>query len=126
MIIEGVFSTLVAQPLDPPCRAIGYRYTYRTYVFEVSQGIALYPPKFVLSLPRGEGGRGYRSSSCALEGIALYGGIAEIVSPSTVQSATKFSTETTIKIKHFRRGTQSNGGNTILGATIVDGKAAAS
>ena len=30
----------MAQPLDPPCRAIGYSYTYRTY----AQGIALYPP----------------------------------------------------------------------------------
>ena len=35
-----------AQPLDPPCRTIGYRCTCRTYVFQVSQGIALYiiPP----------------------------------------------------------------------------------
>ena len=36
---------LVAQLLDPPYRAIGYRYTYHTYVFQVSQGITLYPPK---------------------------------------------------------------------------------
>ena len=43
-------------------------------VFQVSsQGIALQP--------RGGGGRGYRSSSCPLEGIALCGGVAEIVSP---------------------------------------------
>ena len=28
----------------PPYRAIGYSYTYRIYVFQVSQGIALYPP----------------------------------------------------------------------------------
>ena len=34
---------LVAQPLDPPYRARGYRSTYRTYVFQVLQGIALYP-----------------------------------------------------------------------------------
>ena len=36
--------------------------------------------KFALSQPKGEGGREYRSSSCLLEGIELYGGIAEIVS----------------------------------------------
>ena len=48
-------------------------------------GIAKYraiPPKFALSQPRGGGGRGYRGSSCPLEGIALYGVIAEIVSKS--------------------------------------------
>ena len=48
-----------------------------------------YTPKFVLSQPRGEGGRGYRRSSCPLEGIALYGGIAEIVSPIAVSWAAK-------------------------------------
>ena len=73
---------LVVQPLDPPYRAIGFCYTYRTYVFQVSQGIVLYPLKLALSQPRGEGGRGYRSSSCFREGIARKrGGIAEIVSP---------------------------------------------
>ena len=36
---------LVTQHFDPPPhRAIGYSYTYRIYVFQVSQGIALYPP----------------------------------------------------------------------------------
>ena len=54
---------LLVQPLDPPpYRAIGYSYTYRTYVFQVSQGIALYPP----NLPyrsRGEG---------VAEGIAVW------------------------------------------------------
>ena len=44
--------------------------------FRVSQGIALYPPKFVLLQPEGGGGRRYRSSSCPLKGITLYGGIA--------------------------------------------------
>ena len=47
-------------------------------------GIALYPPKFALSQPRGGCSKGYRNSSCPLEGIALYGGIAEIVSPIAV------------------------------------------
>ena len=45
--------SLVAQPLDPPYSAMGYSYTCRTYVFQVSQGIALYPPKLALSQPRG-------------------------------------------------------------------------
>ena len=39
-------------------------------------GIARYravPPKTALSQRRGEGGRGYRSSSCPLEGIAIRG-----------------------------------------------------
>ena len=67
-----------------PHRAIGYRYTCRPYDFQVSQGIALY-----LSQSRGDGGRGYRSSSCPLEGIALCGGVAEIVSPIAVQWATE-------------------------------------
>ena len=44
----------------------GYSYTYRTYVLQVSQGIALYPPQFALSQSRGGGGRGYRSSSYRL------------------------------------------------------------
>ena len=35
---------LVAQPLDPPCSAIGYRYTISPVILQVSQGIALYPP----------------------------------------------------------------------------------
>ena len=58
----------------PPYRARGHRNTNRTYVFQVSQGIALDTPP---DLP-------YRSSSCPLEGIALCGGIAEIVSPIAV------------------------------------------
>ena len=68
---------LVAQRCHPPYRAIGYSYTYRTYVFQVSQGIALNPPRFALSQPRGGGGRGYRSSSCPLQGIALHGGVTD-------------------------------------------------
>ena len=40
---------LVAQHCDPPYRAIGYSYTYRIYVFRVSQGIALYPPLWGVS-----------------------------------------------------------------------------
>ena len=46
------------------------------------------PPEFALWRPRGGGGRGYRSSSCPLESIALYRGITEIVSPIAVSWAT--------------------------------------
>ena len=42
----------------PPYSAIGYSHTYCTYVFQVSQGVVLYPPKFALSQPRGGGGQG--------------------------------------------------------------------
>ena len=79
---------LVAQPLDPPYRATGYRYTYRTYVFQVLQGMPLYPLKLALSQLRGEGSRKYRSSSGPLKGIAV-GGIAEIISPIAAELATK-------------------------------------
>ena len=65
----------------PPYRAIGFSYTYRTYVFQVSQGIALYRP----NLPyrsRGEGVAGGIAAQAALWGISRYtGGILEIVSP---------------------------------------------
>ena len=46
----------------PPYRPIGYRYIYRTYVFQVSQGIALYPPKIspIAAEGRGPSG-GYRA-----------------------------------------------------------------
>ena len=63
------------QPLDP--RAIGYRYTYRTYVFHPAR-VSRYTPEIC---PIAAEGRGYRSSSCPLEGTALYRGIAEIASP---------------------------------------------
>ena len=73
---------LVAQPLDPPYRFTGHRYTYPTYVFQVSQGIVL-DPKFALS-PRG-GEQGVSQLKLPpLEGMALYEGIAEIVSPIAV------------------------------------------
>ena len=81
---------LVAQLFDPPYCARGYRYTYRTYVVQVSQGTRYTPPSLPhRSLGPGGGGRGCRSSSCPLEGIALSGGIAEIVSPIAVEWATK-------------------------------------
>ena len=79
----------MAQPLDPPYRAIGYSYTYRTYVFQVSQGIALYPPKFALSLPRGGGGRGVSQLKLPSGGYRAIWGIAEIVSPIAAERATK-------------------------------------
>ena len=72
---------LSGQTARPPYRAIGYRYTYRTYVFQVSQGIALYPLKLALSQPRGEGGSscpgyraigGYRWDSIAYRGLMAH------------------------------------------------------
>ena len=48
--------SLVAQPLDPPYRAIGNRYTYRTCVFQVPQGITLYPPPPQICPIAAEGG----------------------------------------------------------------------
>ena len=74
----------MAQPLDPPYRAIGYSYiyraighsyTYRACVFQVSQGIALYPSRFALSQPGGGGGRGCRSLGCPL-GVSRYTGVS--------------------------------------------------
>ena len=65
-----------------PHRAIWVSLCLSHLCFQVSQGIALYPlQQFAISQPRGGGNKGYRSSSCPLEGIALYGRIAEIVSP---------------------------------------------
>ena len=58
---------------------------YPPFVFQISQGIVLCPPKFAPSRPKGEKGRGYRSSSCSLEDIPLQGGIAAIVLPMAVQ-----------------------------------------
>ena len=59
-------AALVAQPLDPPYRATRHRHTYRTYVFQVLQGIAPCPPKFALSQP--EGGGWQRTSQLELPG----------------------------------------------------------
>ena len=42
-------TTLVAQPLDPsPYSTIGCRYTISPFTFQVSRGIALYPPPISL------------------------------------------------------------------------------
>ena len=73
----------------PPIALVGYSYTYRTYVFQVSQGIALYPPPpkkkhLPLSQPRGGGWQGVSQLKLHSGGIALYRGIAEIVSPIAV------------------------------------------
>ena len=51
--------------------------------------VSRYTLQICLSQPRKACGKGYRSSSCPLEGIALYGGIAEIVSSIAVNWATK-------------------------------------
>ena len=59
----------MVQPLDPPYRAIGYSSSYRTYVFQVSQGITLYPLKLAPSQPRGEGGRGHHAQAARGGGV---------------------------------------------------------
>ena len=38
---------IVAQLLDLPYCTLWHRYTYRTYVFQASQGMALYPPNLL-------------------------------------------------------------------------------
>ena len=78
---------LVAQPLDPPIALQGIATTIAPLFFRYRRVSHYTPPN--LSHPKGEGSRGYRSSSCPLERIALYGGIAEIVSPVAVEWATK-------------------------------------
>ena len=62
---------LVGQPLDPPYRTKGCSYTYRIYVFQASQGIALYPP----NLPycsQGEGVAGGIAAQAALWRVSRY------------------------------------------------------
>ena len=68
---------VVAEPLDPR-RAKGHRYTLSHYISQLSQCIAIFPPrpapqKLPYRSQRGGEGRGYRSSSCRLEGIAFLG-----------------------------------------------------
>ena len=71
----------VAQHCDPPYRAIGYSYTYRSYVF---QGIAVYraiPPTIMLMFWKHVGGGGYRRSRLLspLEGaIGRYRGVSQL------------------------------------------------
>ena len=83
---------LVDQPLNPPYRAMGYSYTYCTSVFQVSQGSRYTPPSLPY-LSQGEGvAGGYdniatQAALWRLDGIALYWGIAEIVSPIAVNGA---------------------------------------
>ena len=61
-------TSLVAQPLDPPYRARGYRYTYRTYVFQVSQGIGLVPPQICPIAAEGTGWQGVSQLKLPSEG----------------------------------------------------------
>ena len=60
-----------------PYPAIGYRYTYRTYVSQVSQGIALDfppPPQFTLSQQKGGGGEGVSQLKLPPGGYRAIGG----------------------------------------------------
>ena len=54
---SNIVSVLVAQPLDPPCSAIGYRYTISPFIFQVLQGIALYPRPQIRSIAAKQGKR---------------------------------------------------------------------
>ena len=74
----------MAQPLDPPYRAMGYNYTYRTLCFSGIAGYRAIPLQLCPIAAEERGWQGYRSASCSLEGVALSGGIAEIVSPIAV------------------------------------------
>ena len=62
--------SLVVQPLDPPYRATGYSYSYRTYVFQVTQ----FPPEIGPIAAEGRGLAGGITAQAALgsrEGIEL-------------------------------------------------------
>ena len=74
----------VAQPLDPPYRAIGYSYTYRTCVFSGIEGYRAIPPQISPIAAEGRGWQGVSQLKLPSGGIALHGGIAEIVSPIAV------------------------------------------
>ena len=63
---------LVAQPLDPPYRAIGYSYTYRSYVFQVSQAM---PPEICPHAARG-GFAGGITAQAALWTVSRYAGVS--------------------------------------------------
>ena len=66
----------MVQPLDPPYRATGYRYTYRTYV---SQGIAGYraiPPEIGPYRSRGERVAGGIAAQAALGRVSRYRGVS--------------------------------------------------
>ena len=53
-----VLKYLVAQPLDPTHRAIGYSYTYRTYVFAGIAGYRATPPQICPIAAEGRGWQG--------------------------------------------------------------------
>ena len=57
-------------------------------LFQVSQGIALYPPKVCPIAAEGRAWQRVSQPKLPSEGIALYSGIAEIVSPVAVSWAT--------------------------------------
>ena len=68
--------SVVARPCELPI-ALYYRYSLSPYVFPVSQGIALYPPTPPPNVGRRkirlEARCSYRTSSCRLVPITLYG-----------------------------------------------------
>ena len=76
---------LAADPLKgPPIAIKGNGYVLWHIIFQASQGIMLYTPNSPYRNERGVRGRGYPGSSSPLEGIALYGGTAAVLSPIAV------------------------------------------
>ena len=81
-IVPGFWGGILFRP--PPIALQGIAIPIAPMFFRYCRVSRYTPPNWPLLQLRGEGGRGYRSSSCPLEGIALSGGIAEIASPIAV------------------------------------------
>ena len=66
---------LVVQPLDPPLIALsGYRYTYRTYVFQGIAGYRAIPPEIGPIAAEGRGWQGVSQLELPLRGYRAIGG----------------------------------------------------
>ena len=74
--------------LDPPYRATGYRYTYRTCVLSGIGGVSSFnpppPPQIGPIAPEERGWQGVSQLKLPSGGYRATGGIAEIVSPIAV------------------------------------------
>ena len=69
----------MAQLLDPPPSigiAIGYSYTYRTYVFLRYRRVSRYTPPNLPFRSRGEGVAGGIAAQAALWGVSRYTGVS--------------------------------------------------
>ena len=85
----GRLFCLVAQPLDPPYRAIGYSYTYRIYVFRYRK-VSRCTPQIRPIAAEGRGGRGLSQLKLLSGGCRAIRGIAEIVSLSRFNGPLSF------------------------------------